>query len=896
MHKFLVQKIIIILCMLHLSISLNAKVTQVKADSITKILNSANAVCDQSCSLYAQEHPGASLTNTIFISILLALGAAWLYVTYKKKYIIAISSILIILVLGSYFAQPLFRSKTVPKNCPVLKKKSPISSASLFASPGNEFTQDTTNSEESARTLPPGDEFSQASTEEFSSANANTSTSNNNEFQSADSISTLTSPTKVDNKVNESLIYEPIVIFFILGIIGFMIRYSWFRKTRGLFLLGGLLYLGFYRGGCSCMISSFQSLILFIMGLKINWEALLWFLLLIPATYLFGRVWCGWLCHLGALQEFLFRSRKLRLINSLKAQKYLKIIQISAFGLWIVQLVITQTNLFCEIDPFKVAFNMIAVNWIGYALLGILLISSVLIYKPFCRTLCPVGLILGWVSFIPGARRLNKNDFCVNCKNCNDECNQRAMIHEERKTVLHNEDCIMCGECFDGCKKKALKIKNHKPGTKILSVMILALMISSTVKAQWECPSRLGGSLKPFGQSNLMWAGEVTTTGGFIEKSALSNLLVFGALDYSVNKNTFYLEGGFKSWYRSGGDRDNNGLYSFGLREAFYRYSGEKQTLTLGLHSAKSDDYYLLNERVVGANYRVKLGNIDFNAVGGSIMKDFARNGTFCTLGYLYNIVPGRPRSDLGNSFGQTNLGMVTLTWHPNSSKGDNEFSSGGEFGTTPKESFLNIKSLGLVAYHEFGDLISQKAFITGAYGEFSLGGINLKPEILLQSSKNNNAIIYSAIADKQIDWANGQMTKLFARYIGMKKNDAGAIATNSFSNIFAGEVLRLDALDMPFVQIGLKHSFPAIKTSLKIQGAMQTGAVTGYTPDDYNTTPGKMKELDLTLSKNLGKAFLLNATIGYLNHPNMITDDSAYLKYVSRNSFFGKVELRITF
>jgi Polyferredoxin len=109
-------------------------------------------------------------------------------------------------------------------------------------------------------------------------------------------------------------------------------------------------------------------------------------------------------------------------------------------------------------------------NWIGYALLGILLISSVLIYKPFCRTLCPVGLILGWVSFIPGARRLNKNELCVNCKNCNDECNQRAMIHEDRKTVLHNEDCIMCGECFDGCKKKALKINNHKSGTKILSV------------------------------------------------------------------------------------------------------------------------------------------------------------------------------------------------------------------------------------------------------------------------------------------------------------------------------------------------------------------------------------------------------------------------------------------
>ena len=253
MHKFLVQKIIIILCMLHLSISLSAKVTQAKADSIAKILNSTNAVCDQSCSLYVQEHPGASLTNTIFISVLLALGAAWLYVTYKKKYIIALSSILIILVLGSYFIPPLLRSKTVPKDCPIINKSKPISSANSFIPPGNEFKQEKDSSEGSARTSPPSNEFSQASAEEFSSAEANTPTSNKNEFQSADSTSTLTSPIKVDNKVNESLIYEPVIIFFILGIIGLMIRYSWFRRTRGIFLLGGLLYLGFYRGGCSCM-------------------------------------------------------------------------------------------------------------------------------------------------------------------------------------------------------------------------------------------------------------------------------------------------------------------------------------------------------------------------------------------------------------------------------------------------------------------------------------------------------------------------------------------------------------------------------------------------------------------------------------------------------------------
>ena len=93
-------------------------------------------------------------------------------------------------------------------------------------------------------------------------------------------------------------------------------------------------------------------------------------------------------------QEFEALAKRL----NARVQKILKVVQISVFALWLIQLLATRTNLFCEIDPFKVAFNLFSANWIGYALLGILLISSVLIYKPFCRTICPVGLTLGLVS------------------------------------------------------------------------------------------------------------------------------------------------------------------------------------------------------------------------------------------------------------------------------------------------------------------------------------------------------------------------------------------------------------------------------------------------------------------------------------------------------------------
>jgi hypothetical protein len=124
-------------------------------------------------------------------------------------------------------------------------------------------------------------------------------------------------------------------------------------------------------------------------------------------------------------------------------------------------------------------------------------------------------------------------------------------------------------------------------------------------------------------------------------------------------KNSFYVEGGLKAWTRGTNKElsftdddgttvthrsDNTNRLLPGLREAFYRYSGEKNTFTLGLQSAKGDEEYLLNERIVGANYSLRTGSLRFNAIGGSVMEAFARNGRFCTLGYLYNdIVVGRP-------------------------------------------------------------------------------------------------------------------------------------------------------------------------------------------------------------------------------------------------------------
>lgn len=237
---------------------------------------------------------------------------------------------------------------------------------------------------------------------------------------------------------------------------GFMVRYRSLRNLRGFMLLAALVVFGFYRGGCPCPIMSFQHIIFAVFGDDPNWIGMLWFLGLIPITYLFGKVWCGWICHLGALQEFLFLPGKVKVLQSEKAQKIMRAIRIVLLIALIVQIFITKTNLFKTIDPFKVAFNLRAGNMLGWVLLGLLVISSVFIYRPFCKTVCPVGLMLGWVSKIPGASILAPKKECVGCKVCDTSCKINAITATSKISKLDNQECIACGNCITDCKKSAM--------------------------------------------------------------------------------------------------------------------------------------------------------------------------------------------------------------------------------------------------------------------------------------------------------------------------------------------------------------------------------------------------------------------------------------------------------
>jgi len=244
------------------------------------------------------------------------------------------------------------------------------------------------------------------------------------------------------------------VVFVLICIIGLLFRTKFIQHLRPLILLATLVYFGFIDGGCNCVLFYFQGFILFLMGKTAFWFSFVFITAIVILSVIFGAIWCGWLCWLGSLQEFIYKKNKWNLFQSSKSQKILLYIQIVAFVALVLWIISTQRPVLCSYDPFISIFRLKIFNWIGYITVPLLLLSSLFIFRPFCRMLCPIGLLLYVVKYLPVAKKIKLNG-CTNCHKCHSYCNLNAITYNEaQNTTQIEKTCMMCGECKKAnCKR-----------------------------------------------------------------------------------------------------------------------------------------------------------------------------------------------------------------------------------------------------------------------------------------------------------------------------------------------------------------------------------------------------------------------------------------------------------
>lgn len=226
-------------------------------------------------------------------------------------------------------------------------------------------------------------------------------------------------------------------------------------------------------------------------------------LLMIFATLVLGRFFCGWICPLGTVLDLVTtRITKSAPIKVLKGNlKYWLLGPLLAASLF-------NLNLAGLLDPLAILLRALTFffyplagllaksTWVGLyrqigekrdylapaynlfhdyllpfretlyplAFLSALLFLGIIALERFeernwCRNLCPLGTLLGWLGRFSLFRRLPVG-LCGDCGKCRDICPTSF-----DRDILAKQDCILCMECQLRCPQQRVKFTPALPSS-----------------------------------------------------------------------------------------------------------------------------------------------------------------------------------------------------------------------------------------------------------------------------------------------------------------------------------------------------------------------------------------------------------------------------------------------
>ena len=206
------------------------------------------------------------------------------------------------------------------------------------------------------------------------------------------------------------------------------------------------------------------------------------FLMLVGA--LCGRLVCGFLCPFGLIQDLLHKiplpkKLKIRTFPGDKQLRYLKYFFLVVFVI-VLPLLYESNPFFCKyICPSgmllggiplmtygSLAGNTAAGTGTGITSwaeaggltslkLGILaatILLSIMIYRPFCKYICPLGAIYSFFNRISLYRYSVDESKCTHCGVCKNVCRMGV----DMSTTPNSPECIRCGDCKAACPHHAI--------------------------------------------------------------------------------------------------------------------------------------------------------------------------------------------------------------------------------------------------------------------------------------------------------------------------------------------------------------------------------------------------------------------------------------------------------
>ena len=196
---------------------------------------------------------------------------------------------------------------------------------------------------------------------------------------------------------------------------------------------------------------------------------------------LIGRGVCGYLCPFGLVQDLLHKIPFVKKIETFKGDKALRkakylilLVFVILLPLFLVDIIGQGAPYFCKlicpVGMMEGGIPLVLMNKsmrgaIGflYAWKGLILILtiflSIVIYRPFCKYICPLGAIYSLFNSVSLFRYTLDHQKCIHCRRCKAVCEMQC----DPVKNCNDLECIRCGKCKNACPVDAIACGITKP-------------------------------------------------------------------------------------------------------------------------------------------------------------------------------------------------------------------------------------------------------------------------------------------------------------------------------------------------------------------------------------------------------------------------------------------------